>query len=137
MLAGKGGLPHSRQSAKPFLQPSELGLPQPLTRRPVCPPPPGSGGRGTLVGEREVGRVPGPTRGHNLWFSLYIRTLWAVHCSVQCLKRGEGSCHSPPPGCGQGCLGKEYSCWSKPPEAIILPRRQNILEEVKAFLWSS
>jgi hypothetical protein len=32
--------PQSRQSAKPFLQSSELGLPQPLTRRRVCPPPP-------------------------------------------------------------------------------------------------
>ncbi len=32
--------PQSRQSAKLFLQSSELGLPQPLTRRRVCPPPP-------------------------------------------------------------------------------------------------
>ncbi len=32
--------PQSRQSAKPFLLSSELGLPQPLTRRRVCPPPP-------------------------------------------------------------------------------------------------
>ncbi len=30
----------SRQSAKLFLQSSELGLPQPLTRRRVCHPPP-------------------------------------------------------------------------------------------------
>jgi hypothetical protein len=37
---------YSRQSAKPFLKSSELGLPQPLTRRRVCPPPPGSGGEG-------------------------------------------------------------------------------------------
>ncbi len=29
----------SRQSAKPFLQSSELGLPQPFTRRRMCPPP--------------------------------------------------------------------------------------------------
>ncbi len=29
----------SGQSAKPFLQSSELGLPQPLTHRRVCPPP--------------------------------------------------------------------------------------------------
>jgi hypothetical protein len=40
------------QSAKLFLQSSDLGLPQPLTRRRVCPPSPGSGGRGTLAGER-------------------------------------------------------------------------------------
>jgi hypothetical protein len=31
--------PYSRQSDKLFLQSSELGLPQPLTRRRVCPPP--------------------------------------------------------------------------------------------------
>ncbi len=36
------------------------------------PPPPGSGGRGTLAGERGVGRVPIPTRRHTLWYSLYI-----------------------------------------------------------------
>ncbi len=40
------------------------------------PPPPGSGGKGTLAGERGVGKVPIPTRGHTLWYSLYIRTLW-------------------------------------------------------------
>jgi hypothetical protein len=59
----------SRQSAKLFLQSLELGLPQPLTRRLVCPAPldPGSGGTGTLAGERGVGRVPIPTRGHTLW----------------------------------------------------------------------
>jgi hypothetical protein len=71
-------LPQSRQSAKLFLQASELGLPQPLTRRRVCPPPLGSGARGTLAGERGVGRVPIPTRGHTLWYSLYIRTLWSL-----------------------------------------------------------
>jgi hypothetical protein len=31
--------PQSRKSAKLFLKSSELGLPQPLTRRRVCPPP--------------------------------------------------------------------------------------------------
>ncbi len=51
--------------------------PNPFTRRRVCPhpPPPGSGGRGTLAGERGVERVPIPTRGHPLWYS-FIRTLW-------------------------------------------------------------
>ncbi len=33
-------LPQSRQRAKLFLQSSELGLPQPLARRRVRPPPP-------------------------------------------------------------------------------------------------
>ncbi len=72
-----GLLSQSRQNAKLFLKsPSELGLPQHLTRRRVCPPtPPGSGGRGTFAGERGGGRVPIPTRGHTLWYSLYIRTL--------------------------------------------------------------
>jgi hypothetical protein len=72
---GKSGT-QSRQSAKLFHKSSELGLTPPLTRRRVCPPP-GFGGRGTLTGERGVGRVPIPTRGHTLWFSLYIRTLWS------------------------------------------------------------
>jgi hypothetical protein len=70
--------PQSRQSAKLFLLSSELGLPQPLTRRRVCPPP-GSGGRGTVAGERGVGRVPIPTWGQTLWYSLHIRTLWLEH----------------------------------------------------------
>ncbi len=39
------------------------------------PPPPGCGGRGKLAGKRGVGRVPIPTRGHPLWYSLYICTL--------------------------------------------------------------
>jgi len=64
------GRPQNRQSAKLFLQSSELVLPHPS--------PPGSGGRGTLTGsgKRRVGRVPIPTRGHTLWYSLYIRALW-------------------------------------------------------------
>ncbi len=37
--------------------------PQPPTRRLVCPLPPVSGGRGTLAGEKGVGRIPIPTRG--------------------------------------------------------------------------
>ncbi len=35
----------------------------------------GSGGKGTLAGERAVGRVPVPTKGHTLWYSVNIRTL--------------------------------------------------------------
>jgi hypothetical protein len=61
------GMPHRvRQSAKLFLQSPELGLPQPLARRRVCPPPLDSGGRGRLAGERGGGRIPIPTRGHTL-----------------------------------------------------------------------
>ncbi len=57
--------------------------PKPLTRRRVYPP---SRGEGTLAGERWVGRVPIPMRGHTLWYSLYLRTsinyLW---CRKTCL----------------------------------------------------
>ncbi len=57
--------PQSRQSAKLFLQSSDLGLPQPLTLGRVLPPPPPTpGGRGTLAGERGGGRVPILTKGH-------------------------------------------------------------------------
>ncbi len=65
----------SRQSAKLFLQSSELGLLQPLTPRRMYPPPFGSGGRVALAGERGGGRVPIPTRGHTLRYSVYICTL--------------------------------------------------------------
>ncbi len=47
------------------------------------PPPLGSGGRGTLAMERVVGRVPIPARGHTLWYSLYICTLWGLFKSVE------------------------------------------------------
>ncbi len=62
--------PQSRQSARLFLQSSELGLPHPLTRR-VCSPSPllqVACGRG--------GGVPILTRGQTLWHSRYICTLW-------------------------------------------------------------
>jgi hypothetical protein len=36
------------------------------------PPLFGSGGRGTLAGERRGGRVLIPTSGHTLWYSLYM-----------------------------------------------------------------
>jgi hypothetical protein len=45
----------SRQSAKPFLQSSELGLPHPLTRRQVCPPLVPGGWAHSLVAERGWG----------------------------------------------------------------------------------
>jgi hypothetical protein len=47
--------------------------PQPLTRRLVCHLPPVSGGRGTLAGEKGVGRVPIPTRGiHCGTLNMYV-----------------------------------------------------------------
>jgi hypothetical protein len=50
-----------------------VGIGTPPTPYPAgeCAPPPfGSGGRGTLAGER--GRVPIPTRGHALWYAMYF-----------------------------------------------------------------
>ncbi len=43
----------------------------------VCPYPPlvPGGGAHSLVGEGEV-VVPIPTRGHTLWYSVYLCTLW-------------------------------------------------------------
>ncbi len=63
----------SRQSAKLFLQSSELELPHPPW--PQASVPPHSqvrGGEGSLACERGVGGVPVPTRGHTLWCSIYI-----------------------------------------------------------------
>ncbi len=65
-----GLFPQSRQSAKLFLQSSELGLPHPLTRRRVCPP--FGSGRGTLACGRGSGGVPIPTSGHTLWYSIFL-----------------------------------------------------------------
>jgi hypothetical protein len=67
----------SRQNDKLFLQSSELGLPQFLIRRRVCPSPRFWGEGHTRLRERGGGRVPIPTRGHTLWYSLNItvRTL--------------------------------------------------------------
>jgi hypothetical protein len=66
--------PQSRQSAKLFLQSSELGLPPSLSRKRVCPPPfgPVEGGEFTLACGRGNGGVPIPTRGHTLWCSTYM-----------------------------------------------------------------
>jgi hypothetical protein len=50
--------------------------PQPSTRRLVCPLPPVSGGRGTLAGEKGVGRVPIPTKGIHCG-TLYMYVLCA------------------------------------------------------------
>ncbi len=57
------------------------GSPQPPTRRLVCPLPPVSGGRGTLAGEKGVGRVPIPTRGTHCG-TLYMYVLCGISCSI-------------------------------------------------------
>ncbi len=78
-----------RQSAKLFLKSSELGLPQLLTRRGVCPPPPpvqgGGRGTGTHAGERGVGRVPVTTRGHTLSYSIFQKMMWNYLCKYHSL----------------------------------------------------
>ncbi len=50
--------------------------PQPPPRRLVCPLPPVSGGRGTLAGEKGVGRVPIPTGAYTV--VLFICTYFVV-----------------------------------------------------------
>ncbi len=72
---GHYSVPQSRQSAKLYLQSSELGLPQPLTRRRVCPPPLVPGGGAPLLAREGGGRVPIPTRGN---------TLTVVLCRCMC-----------------------------------------------------
>ncbi len=69
----------SRQNAKLFS--SRRNWVTPPTPHPQASVLPnlgsGVGGRGTRAGERGVGRVPIPTRGHSLWYSVNIRTLWS------------------------------------------------------------
>jgi hypothetical protein len=62
--------PQSRQSSRLFLQPSELGTPQPLTPFECVPPPLWLQGGHTRL--RERGGVPIRTRGQTLWYSRYI-----------------------------------------------------------------
>ncbi len=52
--------------------------------------PPRFGGMGTLAGERRVGRVPIPTRGHTLWYSLWLQSkkIWIISC-LFCFYTGE------------------------------------------------
>jgi hypothetical protein len=93
-------LTQRRRSAKLFLQSSEIGTPPtPHPQASVPPFPPGSGGRGTLAGGRGVGRVPIPTRGQTLWYSLYIRTL--------CILRDRRPSTTAFPACWRGDGDKE------------------------------
>ncbi len=62
-----------------------LGLRQPYRPQASVPPlPPLVRGRDTLAGERGGGRVPIPTRGHTLWYSIFICTLWLLHILGEC-----------------------------------------------------
>jgi hypothetical protein len=55
-----------------FFQVIEIGTPPTPHPQASVPPYSGSGGRDTLAGERGGGRVPIPTRGHAMWYSIYI-----------------------------------------------------------------
>jgi hypothetical protein len=74
----------SRQSAKLFLHSSELGLPQPLACRRVCPPR--TGGRDTLAGERGVGGSPNSDEGTYtaVLFILYVLCVPLVSLCSTC-----------------------------------------------------
>jgi hypothetical protein len=66
--------------------------PQPPTRRLVCPLPPVYGGRGTLAGQKGVGRVPIPTRRKHCG-TLYMYVLCASAPQIlRCWDRTQDSC---------------------------------------------
>jgi hypothetical protein len=64
----------SRQSNKLFLKSSELGLPQPLIRRRVCPPPPVLGGGAHSLAREGLGESQLQRKDIH-WGTLYIRSL--------------------------------------------------------------
>jgi hypothetical protein len=86
--------PQSRQSAKLFLQSSELGLPHPLPQASVPPPTLWFRGEGTLACQRRVGGVPIPTRGHTLWYSVNISTLCSQRTPLSGLLLRTKTCDS-------------------------------------------
>ncbi len=72
-----------RQSAKLFSSRRNWDNPKPSPTGECAPHPPlWLGGRGTLAGERGSGRVPIPTRGHTLWYSIckYFLLDTTVNC---------------------------------------------------------
>jgi hypothetical protein len=72
-------MPQSRQSARLFLQSSELRLPHPLTRRRVCPPLVQGEGAHSLAGEGGWG---GPNSDEGtLWYSMFVYTVLFVLCN--------------------------------------------------------
>jgi hypothetical protein len=85
LRVGRGiGTPPTPRS-QPSVPP--LGLSQPLSRQRVCPSekklplplPVLWGGAHSLARKGLGGRVPIPTRGHTLWYSLYICSLCLPH----------------------------------------------------------
>ncbi len=84
--------PQSRQSAYLFLHSSEFGTPPTSHPHASVPPTLWYRGWGTLAGESGGGRVPIPTRGHTLWYSIY---LYFVVSPVVCMftLHSHDSCH--------------------------------------------
>jgi hypothetical protein len=72
-----------RQSAKLFLQSSELGLPQPLTRRRVCPPPPRFWGEGHTRWRERGWESPNSDEGtYTVVLCIYVLCEWASRIPV-------------------------------------------------------
>ncbi len=67
--------------------------PNPTPACECAPPPFGSWGRGTLADERGGERVPIPTRGHTLWYSIYTYT-----CMQGCESRRQTFSSTSRPG---------------------------------------
>jgi hypothetical protein len=96
-------LPQSRQSAKLFLQSSELGLPHPSTAGECAPPPPlVPGGRGTLACRRWGGGIPIPEGTYTVVlylcvFCTSLPFLWQREAFSFCVSYSSGmGCHVEP-----------------------------------------
>jgi hypothetical protein len=73
--------PHSRQSAISFSPVVGIGTPPITHSQASLPTPPfGSGGTGTLPGERWGGKVPIPTMGHIHTVALFIYKYFVPEC---------------------------------------------------------
>jgi hypothetical protein len=83
--------PQSRQSAKLFLQSSDLGLPHPLARRRVCAPPlwfRWGGGAHSLAGEWRGWESPNSNGGtYTVVFYIYIQYMYFVLYTFKDRKR--------------------------------------------------
>jgi hypothetical protein len=77
-----------------------VGIGTPPTPHPQAsaPSPLRFGGMGTLAGERGGGRVPIPTRGQTLWYSVYICTLCLFSSLINFFEKVTNKrCWQPPP----------------------------------------